>query len=182
MSTPSTEQWARAQSADTGAVDEFLQMLTALPDSQWAGAIQPGKWSGAELGVHIALAYEMGAQIGTPAGRMVLRVSPIAARIARWVLFPRVARGNWFPSGAKSPREVRPVLAPGPVPTRTQIDARIRTAMATAHAALVATDAAPPSSRFVHAYFGEMSSMQQQQLLTSHTRHHTRVLRAQVTR
>lgn len=165
--------WARALREHDAAIAAFTDVVAAIPEHRWHRPAAPGKWSVAEEVLHVTLAYEVALRgVRTGAG-MRARVSPVRARLLRWVVLPVMVRSSWFPR-ARAPVEVRPPanaddteLAPHGLRARLErAAAEVRSEVPAAH----------PGMRFHHAYFGNLAPRQAMRMLAAHTRHHARAL------
>ena len=163
--------WTRVLRDHESTARGFASRVRAIPADRWHVAAAPGKWSPAEEALHVALTYELGLAMLTAGATMRRRVSPARARLLRWLVLPVMLRSRWFPR-AKAPAEVRPgedarTLSPDAVADRIE---RVAAALG------VATRAADPAKRLVHAYFGSISPGVALRLLGAHARHHDRAL------
>lgn len=149
----------------------FAARVRGISPDLWHVPPAPGRWSPAEEALHVALTYELGLAMLTGGAVMRPRVSPARALLLRWLVLPVMLRTHWFPR-AKAPAEVRPGneardLSPAAVADRIERGA----------AALgIATRAADPGRRLIHAYFGSLTPLVALRLLCAHTRHHDRAL------
>jgi uncharacterized damage-inducible protein DinB len=167
---PDNPSWTRALTEHAAALDTFIARIEAIPDTAWHRERAPGKWSPAALALHVIDSYRLGHDaIRSGGGGMRLRVAPWQAWIGRTIYFPAMLALGRFPQGAPAPSEVRPDLEAAARLDRAEAIATLRRV---AEAAVTALVAAPPSTRFVHAYFGGMSPRLTLRLLGAHTRHH----------
>src|SRR5688500_5350243 len=99
--------WQRALAEHDAAVAAFLGVVDAIPGSRWRLPSAPGKWSPADEVLHVVLSYEVALRgVRTGAG-MRPRVSPMRARVLRWLVLPVMLNSTWFPR-ARAPVEIRP--------------------------------------------------------------------------
>ncbi|HUQ99924.1 MAG TPA: DinB family protein, partial [Gemmatimonadaceae bacterium] len=135
----------------------------------------PGKWSPAQVAMHVCRAYELGSAALHGGDSMRLRVSERYAWWLRTLMMPVVLATRRFPRGAPAPREVWPegdVTAFTPDATRRRLE-KLAPELA---AGLHRSAAKPGSPRFTHAYFGMLTPYDTLRLLAAHTRHHERGL------
>jgi hypothetical protein len=167
---PDNPSWTRALTEHGSALDVFIARIEAIPEAAWHQERAPGKWSPAALALHVIDSYRLGHEaIRSGGGGMRLRVAPWKAWIGRTIYFPAMLALGRFPQGAPAPSEVRPDLD-----AATRLDRRdaVITLRRVADDAVAALIASPPSTRFVHAYFGGLSPRMTLRLLGAHTRHH----------
>ncbi|MBA3889019.1 MAG: DinB family protein [Gemmatimonadaceae bacterium] len=153
----------------------FTDVTNGIPDARWLQPQAPGKWTPAEEVLHVALSYEVALRGMRTGAGMRARVSPMRARLLRWLVLPVIVNSSWFPR-AKAPAEIRPpaVAATG--------HGEFAAHALCARLERVARDVrdelplASPDLRFRHAYFGDLAPRQALRMLSAHTRHHTRVL------
>jgi hypothetical protein len=169
------KSWKRALDQHDAAMAAFIDAISAIPDDRWPVPSAPGKWSPAAEVLHVALSYEVALRgVRTGAG-MRPRVSPVRARLLRWLVLPVMLNSSWFPR-ARAPVEIRPPVdaaADGvdlsPQALRSRLDEAAR-------AVRDELPPAPPGLRFHHAYFGDLAPRLAMRMLAAHTRHHARVL------
>lgn len=170
MSLSPDRRWRAALSEHAAALDLFLARIEAIPAEAWHRERAPGKWSPAALALHVTDSYRVGlAAIRAGGGGMRLRLPAWKAWMYRTTYFPLMLAMRRFPEGAPAPSEVRPDLAAAERLDRAGSMAALREVAEETVAALVA---APPTTRFVHAYFGGLSPHLTLRLLSAHTRHH----------
>jgi hypothetical protein len=167
---PDDPSWTRALTEHATALEAFIARIDAIPDAVWHRERAPGKWSPAALALHVIDSYRLGhAAIRSGGGGMRLRVAPWKAWLYQTIYFRIMLALGRFPQGAPAPSEVRPDLEAATRLDRAEAVAALRREAELAVAALLA---APPSARFVHAYFGGLSPHMTLRLLGAHTRHH----------
>jgi len=170
MFVPDNPAMTRALVEHADALDTFVTRIEAVPDGAWHQERAPGKWSPAALALHVIDSYRLcDATIRSGGGGMRLRVAPWKAWIGRNIYFPVMLARRRFPQGAPAPMEVRPDLEAAARLERSEAITALRRVADNAVAALIA---APPTTRFVHAYFGGLSPHMTLRLLGAHTRHH----------
>lgn len=172
----SERAWAAALAEHEAVLGAFLAGISRVAPARWWQPPAAGKWSPAEVALHVTLAYEFGSAAVNAGAAMRPRVPPLGAWLARCVLLPALLRVGAFPRGAASPPEVLP--SPLEARTLTAADAARRLAQAGASAArsLCSADARRPAVRVTHAYFGPLAPCAALRLLTAHTRHHAQHL------
>jgi hypothetical protein len=171
MTTP--RRWARALAEHDRVVRNFLEAVCRVEAVRWHQPPAPGKWSPAELTLHVCEAYAFGRDAARGGPGMRLRVPPAVAWASRLVLLPLSLVTRQFPRGADAPAEVVPDPEEAGVLTPQAAVDRLRVLAAEAAAAL---QHAPPGARLTHAYFGPLSPYATLRLLSAHTRHHARGL------
>ena len=137
-----------------------------------------GKWSPAEVVLHVTLSYEFARAAVTEGAAMRLRVPPVSAWLSRHLLLPLLLRTTTFPRGAASPTEVRPSSAEARTLTAASAGDRLARAAAMAASVLRSAEDRQPGFRVTHAYFGSLSPRIALRLLSAHTRHHVRQMNA----
>jgi hypothetical protein len=157
-------------------VAEFIALVERVPAARWQQPMAPGKWSPATLTVHVTRAYEFGREAVRGKSAMRLRVSPVMAWLSGRILFPILIALRRFPTGVKAPREVRPDEELAATLSPAEAIQRLRATSDAALAEISRPEAA--NARITHAYFGSLSPRQGIRLLSGHTRHHARQLRA----
>jgi hypothetical protein len=154
------------------AMDEFITVLSAVPERDWTKPSGEGRWSPAHHGMHIALAFEAfvrDARGGTPAR---LLGTPLKRRMWRLVGLSQVMWLARLPGGVKAPREVRPPDVPADRATvLDDLRARLRDFEAAAN------EVAVSGRRLTHPYFGAISLREAMVLCAVHTRHHAALVR-----
>ena len=166
--------WAVALEEHEQVLTEYMARLRSVPMGRWYEPVAEGKWSPAEEALHLVLAYEIGLSgaIGGDGMRMV--ASPAWAWLSRSVVLPVMLHTQSFPRGAAAPREVRPASRDARSLSKEALEVRLRQVATDAAKALRTADGRKPSPRLVHAYFGPLTPLTTLQLLSAHTRHHTR--------
>jgi uncharacterized damage-inducible protein DinB len=168
----SDTRWRDALAEHEVEVRAFRDALARVPAERWHAPPMPGKWSAAELVLHVTRSYEMGAAAMEGGPGMRLRVPRPVAWFARTVLLPRMLDARRFPRGAESPGEVVPGRDEAGRTTPASADARLAVAARDACASLRRAATAPRPPRFTHAYFGALPPLAVVRLLSAHTRHH----------
>jgi hypothetical protein len=158
-----------------GAVAQFAEAARAVArrGAVWDSPRAEGKWSPAQITLHIIMAFDAvaGELDGGPG--MQLRTRPWMHIILRHTVVRRMLRGGRLPTGARAPRETRP-----PVPTEDAetLIARFEDAAASLNRRLLAAAAAAPGRRLSHPYFGQMPLHEITTVSARHVEHHLRQL------
>lgn len=171
-------RWQAALAEHEREVRAFAAALARVPEPRWHHPPAPGRWTAAELALHVCQAYELGRDAlvaGTPGMRLVAR--PWQAWLGRTLLLPALLAARVFPRDAPAPAEVRPDATEARTLSPAAAAARLERAAREAAEALEAAAARRPVPRFTHAYFGPLPPRQVLRLLSAHTRHHTAGLR-----
>lgn len=170
-----SRRWQAAVAEHEAVLGAYVDAVRAVAADAWHQPMGAGRWTPAELTLHVDEAYALGAAAVAGGSSMRLRVSPARA----WVLRNGLLRFNLmtrtFPRGAPAPREVKPDAEVAR--SRDQAEATSHL-MESAAAAATALRSAAPDVRFTHAYFGPLPPLTTLRLLSAHTRHHTRGLTA----
>lgn len=157
----------RALELHSGAANQLLEVVEAIPDSRWKEPIREEKWSPAELVEHLNCSYDVLLDELAGGPGMEIRVPMFTRLVLRWTVFPKIMRTGVFPEGARAPKETRPT-APAPMEKADAIEAfrlRMRRFDET-------TRAAGPNQRLTHAYFGPSSVASGVKLCARHIQHH----------
>lgn len=171
-------RWAAAADEHARAVEAFVDAMGRVPESTWHAPRAGGKWSPAALALHVCQAYEFGCDAMRSGAAMRLKVPAPVAWISRVVVLPVLLARDRFPSGADAPPEVVPDLVEAGQLGCDALAARLQRSAADALDALHRAARETPGLRVRHAYFGPMPPLQALRLLSAHTRHHVRGLRA----
>jgi hypothetical protein len=175
---PSARAWDAALAAHDVAVTAFVAEVRRVPAGAWHAPYAPGKWTPAEESLHVALSYEMGVAALATGATMQPRVTPARARLLRLVLLPVIFRTDWFATGARAPREVRPPESSARELTPDAVVARLEDA---AQRMRESIRGASQDFRFMHAYFGGLPAHDAVRMLSAHTRHHARAMARRAT-
>jgi hypothetical protein len=164
--------WRDALTEHDEVLRAWVARLEAVPDEEWTIPSAPGKWTPAELALHVIRAYELCGP-DEPAG-MRLLVNPLWAWSLRTFYLPRMLERRTFPTGIKAPREVRPDTHEAHGTSRAALMSRLELAAARAAETLHGGAERTPELRVRHAFFGPLAPLPAMRLLSAHTRHHTR--------
>lgn len=153
---------------------EFLSAARAVSPERWNQAPDAAHWSPAQIAEHVRMTYEVvSVQFNGGAGIRVR--SPWWLRpVLRWRFLPRILETGVFPRGAKAPREIRP--SDGPFDRETVLNALEHAATATE--SLFVSRWNDPTCQMTHHVFGALNPSLGARLVTVHTQHHARQLRA----
>ncbi len=173
----SPEPWAASESLHHETVRQYLDTARAVAAERWLATPAPGKWSPAEITRHLVLVYN--ALAAEQSAGLVIPIALPAwkAWALRTVVLPRLLRGQPFPRGVKSPREVRPR---GELPGQPELLAELEGATARFVAAYLGA-AQRPGARATHPYFGRLPLSDMFRFASIHTEHHRRQLEWAVT-
>ncbi len=169
----SERRWADAIAEHNRAVAAFVGAMRTVPPEGWNLERAPGKWSSAELALHIAVSYEFGERAARTRKGMEVRVTPFWMWVSKTFFFPLMVSTGWWPRKVRAPREVRPDRSEAEAMTPDAALQRVQRAAASCIAALLEADAADPPPRVMHAYFGPLTPFEAARMLSMHTRHHT---------
>jgi hypothetical protein len=151
------------------SAETFAASAAAVPPERWQVPLNDGKWSPAEVAVHLIAAYDVLLRELRGGAGMEIRTSAWQRFILRFTIVPRVKKGL-FPRGARAPRETRPA---GPLPRQVEGVALFRER---ARELVDAALSAPPGQRLTHAYFGVSSLAEGIVVCARHIEHHRRQL------
>jgi hypothetical protein len=164
-------RWTEAVALHDAAVAEYAAAarVVARDTARWDAPLAEGKWSPAQITLHLIMAFEaVGRELdGGPA--MALRTKAWHRLVLRFTLQRRLLRGGAFPVGARAPREARP-----PVPTENaaSLIARFEQLAAELVARVSTLHAADPRARLTHPYFGALPLHETVYISARHVRHH----------
>lgn len=147
----------------------------ARDDAAWAAPRAEGKWSPAQITLHLIMAFDAVAGELNGGRGMQLRTKAWLRLVLRHTVVRRMLRGGPLPAGAKAPRETRP-----PVPTEdaATLIARLESSAAGLDRLLRAAAARNPALRLTHPYFGPMPLDEITIVSARHVEHHLRQLEA----
>lgn len=162
--------WPDGLRLHAAAVARFAATVRSVPDACWRTPPAPGKWSPAEVTMHLVLTYRhlWREQEGTLAIRVL--PPPWRAWLLRQIILPRLLAGRPFPAGVRAPREVRPAGEP---PDREPAVQELEAAAVGFGAAI---DAAfrRGGGHATHPFFGPLTLPQMLRFAELHTDHHRR--------
>jgi hypothetical protein len=162
--------WDTAMADHDAAVAELRDAIREVPVSRWAEPPVPGKWSAAEVALHLVLTYQHLTR--EQLGKTTIRVLPRPWR--SWVLkqfvLPRLLAGAALPRGVRAPREVRPVgTLPSPQGAVESLGGEVQ-----AWAEAMTRNREVPRAGATHPFFGRLPLLTMLRFATLHTRHHCR--------
>ncbi len=168
----SPDHWTTSEALHHETVRRYLETARAVAAGRWSATPAPGKWSPAEITRHLVLTYE-----ALAAEQLSGLVIPIAfPRWKAWALrtfaLPRLLKGQPFPRGVKSPREVRPR---GELPGQPELLGEFETATTRFLSAYLAASRRT-GARATHPYFGRLPLSAMFHFASIHTEHHRRQL------
>lgn len=162
-------RWNEAVRMHQEAAAELVEAARAVPAEVWQAPREPGKWSPAQVVVHLILAYEVVLRELAGAPGMAVRTRGWQRLLLRFTLRPRLLAGAPFPRGVRAPREVRPEEVRE---EQAETIARFRVLAGEFEAAVEAAQRQRPQARLTHAYFGAMSLEEGLRFFAVHLRHH----------
>lgn len=171
-----SSRWRSAERGHAEAVAALLVAASLVPDHKWTEPLGPGRWSPAQVLLHIEQSYRLGddALRGGPGMRVI--APSIAAWLGRHVMLPLMTLTGRFPRNAPAPREVRPDAETAHAIPRIELTTRVQAAATQSLATLREVLASGRRARVTHAYFGALTPYQTLRILNAHTRHHAKLL------
>jgi hypothetical protein len=169
-------RWQSAERGHAEAVAALLVAASLVPDHKWTQPLGTGRWSPAQVLLHIEQSYRLGDAALRGGDGMRLRTAPLAAWLGRTLMLPLMTLTGRFPRNAPAPREVVPDAALAHAVPRVELTVRVQAAATQALATLRAAVAAGSAPSVRHAYFGDLTPYQTLRLLNAHTRHHAALL------
>lgn len=166
------DAWDAAHAEHDSVVARFRDRVTSFPPDRWHQRPAPGRWSAAELALHVCDSYAYGVAAATGGRGMRLRVPRLVAWVSRTVLLPRMLAAERFPRGARAPEEVVPDAADALALSPREAGLRLSRCAQEAVDGLRAAAERTPARRITHAYFGALTPLLALRLLSAHTRHH----------
>lgn len=173
---PESSRWQSAERGHAQAVAALLVAASLVPDHKWTEPLGPGRWSPAQVLLHIEQSYRIGDEALRGGTGMRVKTSPLVAWLGRAFVLPLMTLTRRFPRNAPAPRELRPDAAEAHAIPRLELTTRVQQAATQALATLRAAVAAGSRGRVTHAYFGSLTPYQTLRLLNGHTRHHAKLL------
>jgi DinB family protein len=172
---PSTRRWKSALAEHETAVNDFLAASQRVPSADWHRRPAAGRWSTADLALHICRAYEVARESVETGKGMRRLVSKRMAWLSRTFILPVILLTKRFPRVA-APSEVGPDCVEAECLTRELAASRLRKSADDAAAAFRRAADQSPAPVLHHAYFGRLNPYSGLRLLSAHTHHHTRQL------
>ncbi len=164
--------WEGAMMAHDAAVTHLVAAAQAVSPDRWAVAPAPGKWSPAEVMVHVALTYEHLTREQQGTATIPVLLPRWKAWMLRRFILPRLLAGRPLPPGVRAPREVRPG---GELPDPRAAVARLESATA-AWASAMAQNHRRGGGQSIHPFFGALPLPTMLRFVALHTTHHRRQL------
>jgi hypothetical protein len=166
---------AVARLAHQRAVADFVAAARAVPADRWERKPDDAHWSPAQIVEHVRMTYDVvgGQFVGRPGLRV--RTSWWMRPLLRWKFLGLILERGAMPAGARAPSEVRP--GEGPFDRETLL-AGLERAAAEVEGHMVARWSDPTAPMMTHNVFGALTSPQGARLVTVHTTHHAKQLRA----
>jgi hypothetical protein len=175
------DSWQEALRLHGEAVAEYALAARQVAGTTglWDTPREEGKWSPAQITLHLIMAFEAVRRELDEGVAMALRTRPWQRLVLRFTIRRRLLRGGAFPQGARSPREARPPTPTEDTPTE---DAAVLIGRFEQRAAELTRDIVErrtthPGTRLTHPYFGRMTLAQTVYASARHIQHH----RAQLT-
>ncbi|MDZ4674050.1 MAG: DinB family protein [Gemmatimonadota bacterium] len=164
--------WDADMRGHQDAIAQVAAAARSAPEARWTVPPTAGKWSPADVMMHLILTYEFLAREQRGDAAIPLKVPRWKAWMLRRFILPRLLAGRPIPPGVRSPREVRPV---GDRLAAAEAVKRLETIAAEWEQAMTANHA-NPAARSVHPMFGALSLPTMLRFVALHTRHHCRQL------
>jgi hypothetical protein len=164
--------WSGALAEHDRVLAQFVQAVAQVSAAKWAESEAPGRWSVAQVVLHVIASYQFGLDAARGGAGMRMRTARPVAWFARTVLLPRVLANERFPLGARAPAEVWPDAEAARSLTVADAIARLERVAGECVEALRYAGESTPRVRVTHAYFGPLRPYEALRLLSAHTRHH----------
>jgi hypothetical protein len=136
----------------------------------WRTPAAEGKWSPAQVTLHLVLAFEAVRRELVEGVPMALRTTGWQRLVLRHTIVRRLLRGGPFPRGARAPREARP---PVPQEDAMTLIGRFEALGAELEAQLMDLHRADPRRTLTHPYFGGLRVPETIYISARHIEHHT---------
>ena len=175
---PLPDRWSDLHRAHRDAVEELASLAARVPADRWSQPMAAGKWTPAELTLHLALTAEVllreltmgvGPRVITKGWQRALFRFTIRRRLLAGAPFPRV----------RSPREARP---DGQGAEQRATIERLRQRALELEMAIDAAGRERPRTKVTHPYLGAFSLEEGLRFAALHVRHHQRQLAAAMDR
>ena len=171
---PLPERWTDLHRAHREAVEELAWLAARVPADRWSQPMADGKWTPAELTLHLALTAEvLLRELTTGIGPRVITKGWQRA-LFRVTIRPRLLAGAPFPR-VRAPREARP---DGQGAEQQATIERLRRRALELERAIDAAAQARPRTKVTHPYLGAFSLEEGLRFAALHIRHHQRQLAA----
>jgi hypothetical protein len=164
--------WSAAIERHGASVRDYLSTAEAVDEAAWSTPIGGGKWTPAQITVHLIQTYEvLLRQLRTGEGLRV-QTGWLLRQVLRIVVLGPIMMTGRIPPGARAPRD----LQPGAVEvTREEGVARLRTAVSEFESELMARRD-EPGLQLTHHIFGSVEALRAIDFVRIHTEHHGRQL------
>jgi hypothetical protein len=166
-------KWPEVQQLHSQAAAEVVSTAERVSAETWLVGRAEGKWSPAEIVEHLSLAYEVLLRELAGGDGMAIRTKLWQRVMLRLTIMPKLLRGEPFPAGTRSPREIRPATAS---PDQAAAIASLRDRAARFDAAASEAQRRNPRTRLTHAYFGRSTIDNAVLLCARHIQHHHKQL------
>jgi hypothetical protein len=166
---------ATAVARHRAAVSDYAVAARRVAEdpSLWSAAPAEGKWSPAQVTLHLILAFEAAAREVRDGVPMALRTTGWQRLILRFTIVRRLLRGGPFPRGARSPREARPAeLDSARMESADVLIQRFEALAADLEAALLQRLDSGDGAGITHPYFGRMPVAESIYVSARHIEHH----------
>ena len=174
MSTARDRKWVTVADRHARSVDEFLEAIRAVPDGLWSTPIADGKWTPAQITLHVVQSYDaITRELRTGEG-LRIQTGWLFRQVARHVILRSIMWTRRLPPGAKAPK----VLRPGET-TIGKEEAHDRLRLAVDEFAQALQERRDQKGlQLTHHIFGSFDAVKGLDFLAVHTEHHGRQLRS----
>jgi hypothetical protein len=138
----------------------------------WSAAPAEGKWSPAQITLHLVLACEAARRELHDGVPVALRTTGWQRLLLRFTIVRRLLRGGPFPRGARAPKEARPPEAAARTENAEALIGRFEALAAALETELLSAVHANPRMRMTHPYFGRLPVAETIYLSARHIEHH----------
>jgi hypothetical protein len=165
--------WQEALSLHSDCAGSFAHAARALPKEAWPVPLAAEKWSPAQVVEHLTKVYKvLLSELDGGTGMRVLTNLPLQWFLG-WTMVRKILRGNYFPQGARSPRETRPVAIENDPGDALDLFHALANRF---HEKIQQAHLQNPNKTLTHAYFGRMNMIDMVLLCARHIQHHHRQL------
>jgi hypothetical protein len=162
--------WDTAMADHDAAMAEVLGAIGEVPESRWTDPPAPGKWSAAEVTLHLVLTYQHLTREQRGEGTIRVLPRPWRSWLLKHLVLPRLLGSAALPRGVRAPREVRPA---GPLPSLEGAVVSL-SGEGRAWAEAMTRNRVVPRAGATHPFFGRLPLLTMLRITTLHTRHHCR--------
>ncbi len=99
-----SSRWQSAERGHAEAVAALLVAASLVPDHKWTEPLGRGRWSAAQVLLHVEQSYRLGADALQGGEGMRVKVSPLTAWLGRSLVLPLITFTKRFPRNAPAPR------------------------------------------------------------------------------